>query len=126
MDTSMFKAAFSGETVTPAGLITGPDPVLSDYGLVATGQDLAAFTVVGRENTNGTLVAWTPDATDGSEVAIGILAEAVDASAEDISAPFYRGGCFDPDMLVWPEAIDNEPEKLAAFDRTPIRLRRPA
>ena len=50
MDTTLFSAGFTGETVTPAALVTGDDPIRSEYGTVAASQVLAANTVIARKS----------------------------------------------------------------------------
>ena len=50
---------------------------------VAAGQKLALGTVVGRDTTSSKLKSFDPDATDGSEIAIGVLAGDVDATLID-------------------------------------------
>ena len=49
---------------------------------VAAGQKLALGTVVGRDTTSTKLKAFDPDATDGSEIPIGIVTSV-------LGAPFF-------------------------------------
>lgn len=51
--------------------------------VVVSGQDLAAGTVVGKVTASGKYAAYSDGASDGTEVAAGILFDAVDASAAD-------------------------------------------
>ena len=50
---------------------------------VAAGQNLGLGTVVGIETATGKVKVIDPAATDGSEVAVGVLATSVDASLID-------------------------------------------
>jgi hypothetical protein len=238
MDTNLFHAGFTGETVTPAALVTGDDPIRSDFGTVAASQVLAVNTVIARKSEvratqvtgvvgdnnavlwsakargvagnavtvalvnpsannaalaitvtgnaisvalatgvagaitttgaqlvtaiqasatatalvdvaahststgaaavvasaaaaltggadNGTLHALAPAATDGTQIPVGFLVHATNTTAAAMTAPYYSGGCFDPDLLVWPSSIQTDSQKQALFDGSPIRLRRP-
>lgn len=53
---------------------------------VAAGQTLALGTVVGRNTTSGEVAVLDPSATDGTEIAIGVIAENVDATAAPTQA----------------------------------------
>jgi hypothetical protein len=48
---------------------------------VAAGQVLTLGTVLGEVSASGELTALDPAASDGSEVAVGVLLQAIDASA---------------------------------------------
>jgi hypothetical protein len=50
---------------------------------VVSGQNLARNTVLGRITASGKVTAWTTGASDGSQNAIGILLDPVNASAGD-------------------------------------------
>jgi hypothetical protein len=73
----------------------------------------------------GQLYAWNPAASDGTEVPIGILVHSADTTAGAQSAPYYTGGTFNPDLVVWPAAVQTDSQRATAFDRTDIVLRRP-
>ncbi len=53
---------------------------------VAAGQTLELGTVVGRITTTGEVAILDPAATDGTQIAIGIMAEEVDATAASVQA----------------------------------------
>lgn len=110
-------------------LITGNEPaVLTEDILIAANQTLAALTVVGFN-------AATPPALVPAVLTttppIGILVCDIvsGASATLKAAPIYRGGCFNPDRLVWPASINTDALKFAAFRGAPsptnIVIRRP-
>lgn len=104
-------------------LRAGDDPLKTEEGIIDTGV-LAKYTVLGKITATGKLVALTPGAVDGSQIAYGILTQAVDASAADVRAGIYVGGYFNDAALVWPvdAAYDTLIERQAAFARTPIRI----
>ena len=64
---------------------------------VSSGQAaMAAGTVLGLVTATGLAVAYDDTANDGSEVAVGILAQDVDAAGEgrDKPVPMFVGGLF--------------------------------
>ena len=72
---------------------------------VATGQDLALGAVVGR-NSSSEIVAIDPSATDGTEIAIGVMAETVEATAATTPAVIIaRHALVAQPALVWPSGI---------------------
>lgn len=113
--------AASPETLTPDELFAGTAEVTTDIGKLVTGQNLARRTVVGRITASGKLTAWVPGAGDGSQVAIGVLVHAVDATAADKDAQFYRSGVFNIDALGWGAATTVQ--KYAAFNASAISVR---
>ena len=60
-----------------------PNLYSRDRVTVAAGQNLGLGTVVGIETATGKVKVIDPAATDGSEVAVGVLATSVDASLID-------------------------------------------
>ncbi|RMD93351.1 MAG: head decoration protein [Alphaproteobacteria bacterium] len=50
---------------------------------VVSGQNLVAGTVLGKITASGKYTAWDPAAVDGSETAVGVLVDDVDASSGD-------------------------------------------
>lgn len=124
-------AAKRTETINPSpeAFITGDMPGIYSEALpVGADLVLAARTVVAL-NASGHLVAAE---ADGDPKAIGILAYAVDTTgvaAGVADAEVYRGGCFNPDLLVWPASFNTDALKFAAFRGSPsptvILIRRP-
>jgi hypothetical protein len=92
---------------------------LSDSETIASGQTIAAFTPLGRVTLTGLLVAALAGASDGSEKVIAISAHAVDASAGAQSAPVYKGGVFNADLITW-DVSWNAAAIAGAFDGTPM------
>ena len=83
---------------------------------VAAGQKLALGTVLGRDTTSTKLKAFDPDATDGSEIAIGVLAGDVDATLidRDDALVIARHAIVARGALVWPTGITTA-QKAAAI-----------
>lgn len=104
--------------------VTGSDSYQTTLATIASGQNLAEKTPLGQVAATGKLVAWSPTAEDGSEVASYITAYAVDASAGEQQAQVIKSGTFNPEQVVWP-AGTTEVQKLAAFVGTPISLQLP-
>lgn len=75
---------------------------------------------------DGDVVACALDATDGSEVPVGILVNAIDASGGDAAGSIYTAGEFNQDKLVWDASFTTDALKRNAFDRTPIHIKKPA
>lgn len=113
--------AASPETFTPDELFAGTAEVTTDIGKLVSGQNLAKRVVLGRITASGKLTQWTPGAADGSQVAVGILVHAVDASGGDKDAQFYRSGVFNIDALGWGAATTAQ--KYAAFNASDISVR---
>ncbi|MBS0214038.1 MAG: head decoration protein [Proteobacteria bacterium] len=74
---------------------------------VAAAQNLGIGTVVGRDTTTAKLKAFDPDATDGSEIAIGVLGNDVDATLidRDDALLIARHAIVARGALVWPSGI---------------------
>lgn len=112
-------------------LYSGEADIVTDSAAAAAEQNLAKYTVVAK-NTDGELVALDPAAADPDEieaVAVGILAQPVDTTAATgtgvaTDVPFFIGGVFNPNALVWPAALDTLVERVAAFQNTNISIRR--
>jgi hypothetical protein len=82
---------------------------------VASGQSLAIGTVLGRKTADGKVHALDPAATDGTETAIGLLIETVDATLIDRNSLLLaRHGIVASKAVVWPVGI-TAPQKLAAI-----------
>ena len=75
---------------------------------VAAGQNLELGAVVGTIKATGKTTRFDPAATDGSEVASGVLLEACDASLidRDDALVVLRHAIVDDSTLVWPAGMD--------------------
>lgn len=92
-----------------------PNLYSRDQDTVAATQNLLLGTVVGRETATSKLKALDPSATDGSEIAIGVLAGDVDARLIDREDAILiaRHAIVARGALIWPAGI-NEVQKAAA------------
>lgn len=126
---------------SPTQLFTAEDEIKTGSALVKTNQELAVLTIVARDST-GDLVQWDPTATaavvggatDQTEPGpeaypVGVLAADMDTTATgynaDTMAPYYIGGCFNPDLLVWPAGLTTHAAQQAALEqwRAPFRTK---
>lgn len=83
---------------------------------VLSGENLVAGTVIGKVTASGKYVGYDNDAADGSQVAAGILFDAVDASAADaLGVAIVRLAEVDTDKLQWDAAVTTQGEKDAAI-----------
>jgi len=111
-------ADYGTETVVPAPiLLTGDNPpIVSEVETVAFSQTIAARTVVGKVTSGGKIKPCVLSANDGSQVPIGFVVNAVTTDADDVkTVEVYKGGCFNPDALVWDASFDSDAKKLYAF-----------
>ncbi len=112
------------ETISaPAdGLVTGNVPaIFTRDEIVAYSQDLATLQVVGR-NADGDLVKATWHATPANAIkpiGVAVTGAVTGASGAKKGIPVYRGGCFNPDKLVWDSSFDTDAKKFAAFEGSP-------
>lgn len=82
---------------------------------VVSGQNLARGTVVGKITASGKYTAWTTGAADGSQVAAGVLLDAVNASAGDKEGvAIVREAVVAKEALVFSGA-PTQPQKDAAI-----------
>lgn len=83
---------------------------------VVSGQNLKLGTVIGRVSATQKIKALDPSATDGSEVAAGVVLQSIDASAAEKTNGLIvsRQAIVADHALVWPVAITTE-EKTAAI-----------
>ena len=74
---------------------------------VAAAQNLSLGTVVGRDTASAKLKAFDPDASDGSEIAIGVLGNDVDATLidRDDAILIARHAIVARGALSWPTGI---------------------
>lgn len=104
----------------PAPFILG-GLVAFDSGTLSSGQNLERGTVIGRVSASGELVESQQDATNGSQVPVGVLNHDADASGGAINVVFAKGGDLDKTQVKFHTSW-SATEQLAAFDGTPISL----
>lgn len=95
-----------------------PNLYSRDLATVAAGQQLSLGTVVGLESTTNKLHALDPTATDGTEIAIGVLATDVDATLIDVEDALLiaRHAIVASAAIVWPAGI-TAAEQAAAISQ---------
>ena len=102
------------------GVVAGSDQVSTTEAIITSGENLAARTPLGMVTATGKLVAWAPGAANGSEKAVYLTVDAVDATGGDISTQVYKAGTFNVDMVELGAAT--AAQKLNCFVGTPISL----
>lgn len=92
-----------------------PNLYSREAAVVAAGQNLSIGTVVGRKTADGKLYALVPAASDGTEVAVGVLATDADATLADRSDAVLvaRHAIVARNGLIWPAGI-TAPQKAGA------------
>lgn len=81
---------------------------------VAAGQNLGLGTVVGKKLADSKLYALDPAATDGTETAVGVLIEPVDATLIDKTGLIVARHAIVADRaVVWPSGITNAQKATA-------------
>lgn len=92
-------------TFVPDNLFGGDFPIVTDTVTIASGQNLKRGAVLGVVTASGKYVlsAATDEEedpiADGSEEPVAILAEDIDASDGDVTAPIYLTGAFNARAL---------------------------
>ena len=99
-----------------------PNLYSREQATVAAAQSLSLGTVVGRDTATAKLKALDPIATDGTEVAVGVLANDVDASLIDREDAILiaRHAIVARNALVWPAGI-TAAQKAAAIAQLEAR-----
>jgi hypothetical protein len=101
----------------PTQLFAGEADIVTDGGVVAVA--FAKYQVIAKDAT-GKLIPFDPTTPDvPAATAIGIANE---AGVVGSYAPYYIGGVFNHEALVWPAAVDTLLERQAVFDRTNIHI----
>lgn len=89
------------ETYTPDNLIAGETQLVSETGTLLAGQVLPRGALLGKITATGKLTLSTSAATDGSQNPYGILYDAYDSTAGDLSAGLYIKGEFNPNAMTF-------------------------
>lgn len=95
-----------------------PNLYSRDQDTVAAAQNLPLGTVVGRETATAKLKAIDPTATDGTETAVGVLGNDVDATLIDREDAILiaRHAIVARGALIWPTGISNA-QRAAAIEQ---------
>lgn len=109
--------------VTLEGLFTGENPRQFVVDMpVALNQTLAAYTAVGLDASGNVVPALVDTVTPANTIqAIGIIMYPVTtgASGDLPVGRILRGGCLNPDLIVWDDSYDTLEKKLEAFNGAP-------
>lgn len=98
-------------------------PLTSDTGVFSSGQKIDKRTPIARKSITGELAKWNPSASDGLEKAIGLSVINIDTTSGAKEAPFHDGGCFNTELINWPDSLEQE-KKAACFDGMPIATKK--
>jgi hypothetical protein len=92
----------------------GPNLYSREEVTVASGQNLKRGTVVGAVTASGLVKQLAPAAEDGTELAIGIMMDDVDAKAGNTKAVvIMREAIVAHNAVVWPASITAAQKKAA-------------
>jgi hypothetical protein len=92
----------------------GPNLYSREEVTVASGENLRLGAVVGRVAASDLIKQFAPTAEDGTEIAIGILAGDVDASAGNTKAvAIMREAIIAHNAVIWPTGITAAQKKAA-------------
>ena len=99
-----------------------PNLYSRDPDTVAAAQNLPLGTVVGRETATAKLKALDPSAADGSETAVGVLGNDVDATLIDREDAHLiaRHAIVARGALVWPPGVTAEQKATAVAQLTAL------
>lgn len=100
----------------PFELFAGESDVVTSQGTAGT-TALEQFRVISR--VSGLLVPWDGTTLSGAGKPIGITAQPIPAGA---TGPFFIGGVFAHDALVWPSGVTTVVARKAAFDGSNIAI----
>jgi len=118
-----FIAATETDSFSSVQLFANSSDLVTEPGILISGQNLAKYTVMGKVTASGKWTQWTlNDTPTGSGAALGILMHTTDASGGDKACEVYTGGFFNTQALVWPGSI-TAAQKANAFNGTNLQHR---
>lgn len=93
-------------------------------GIIVTGQNLVAGAVLGKVTASGKYVEYDNGAVDGTEVATGILFDAVDASLADVEGAVMvnRDAEYNLSEVVWEAGQDQTAQDAGVADLLALGL----
>jgi hypothetical protein len=123
-----WKAGATAEgSFSPTQLFTAEDEIKTVSVMFLTGQDLDVGTIVALDAADKA-VPWDPAAVDSEAQPVGVVAVHMDTTtvAGDAMGEIWEGGCFNPDLLIWPAALNTFAERNAALRKVaaPFRVKR--
>lgn len=98
-------------------MLAGDWPVLTDNIKAAAGVQFAAYEVFAI-SAAGEAIKLDQAGAAPANLARGIACQATTAAGQVF--PFFKGGCFNHEELVWPAAVDTLAERRAIFNFNPI------
>lgn len=106
----------------PFELFAGEKEVVTNRGTVALSQTLKQFQVVAFD-ASGNLVAHAPAATDGTQIVVGVMAQAITTTASATGdAPYYVSGFFNHEALAWDASLTTLAARRAAVVGSGIQV----
>lgn len=121
-DRSLAGNGTLGSTAT-VDLFGGESKITTTTGIFLTGQTILRGTVLAKDAANK-LIPWDPASGVASvKLALGVALLDMTTTA-DTEGPYYNGGTFNHEALIWPVAVTTLQARKAAFDRTPITVER--
>lgn len=101
-DIAKTRAGFASEgSYTPDSLHAGDFPIRTEKVTVITGQNLVRGALLGKITASGKVNLSLSAAVDGSQTPYAVLAEDIDATAEDKEAVAYISGDFNADAITY-------------------------
>jgi len=120
---SLNASSSSTEFASYAAAVLG-GPIITEPATLLSGQNLTALTAVGRITASGKIQKAIQTATDGSQVVIGFITQAVHADGADAACQIYKGGRINK-TLATIDASYTAAMIAGMFDGTPITLETP-
>jgi len=91
----------STDSFTPDRLLAGTDELITDQGILISGQNTVRGTVLGKIAASGKLTKCVSTATDGSQFPCCIQAADCDAASGDKTVPIYLAGEFTDNAVIF-------------------------
>lgn len=101
----------------PVQVFSGDAILHSDGALCAA--DFPIYSVLAFTPA-GTLTPHVPTATDGTQIAAVIAAQ---AGVTGQKCPYYTAGQFNPEALVWHNSLTTVAQRKAAFVNSPVMIK---
>lgn len=119
---------------SPTQLFTAEDEIKTNAGKYKAGQIIAVLTIL-TVDANDLLVPWDPANADAAIAArrpVGVAAADMNTGNTgggynaDTYGPYYESACFNPDLLVWPAALNTYEKRKQGLARAgaPFRVKR--
>lgn len=119
-------ASSTVQQIAARNVRTGSKNVHTRPVTIASGQVLAAFTVMAISAASNKAVPHDPTSADaGIKKALFILPHAIDTTLGDKVEPVIDGGDYNPEALIWHAETDTNDERIAAFAGTDISMIKP-